>query len=165
MMIKMKGKVTVGKSLQLITGIFAVLLTLFACSAFQTIPAIPEEHPVVLDKARPQCTDCHSPLDETFPYIKYNHDMNFYKNHGKPAISGKYTCYMCHRENFCSECHGGRLELKPSQRKPDENSRQMPHRGDYLSRHQIEGRMNPASCFRCHGNPENAETCIPCHGK
>jgi hypothetical protein len=26
----------------------------------------------------------------------------------------------------------------------------MPHTGDYLSRHRIDGRLDPVSCRRCH---------------
>jgi hypothetical protein len=28
----------------------------------------------------------------------------------------------------------------------------------------MDGRINPISCFRCHGNPKSSRTCIRCHG-
>jgi hypothetical protein len=71
---------------------------------------------------------------------------------------------MCHKQSACDECHGVWVELKPSLKDQTSNYRRMPHRGDYLSRHAIDGRINPASCYRCHGNPETARTCRPCHG-
>jgi hypothetical protein len=39
---------------------------------------------------------------------------------------------------------------------------EMPHRGDYITQHQIDGRINPAPCFRCHGRRNN-ERCAECH--
>jgi hypothetical protein len=71
---------------------------------------------------------------------------------------------MCHQQQFCDECHGVRVEEKPSAKNKTSTFRRTPHRGDYLSRHRIDGRVDPTSCFRCHGNPKTAETCAPCHG-
>jgi len=43
-----------------------------------------------------------------------------------------------------------------SRRRPllfkNEVSRVMPHRGDYTVTHRIDGRLDPGSCYRCHGN-------------
>jgi hypothetical protein len=148
-----------------------ILLVLFsimliACAVLRTKDGgVPESHPIPLEMNRPQCTECHDKTDESFPYVKFNHDVFYVENHRGPALTSKSTCYMCHRDRFCAECHGGRLELKPSIRKPADVDRRMPHRGDYLARHQIEGRVNPVSCYRCHGNPESAERCVKCHGK
>ncbi|MDO9264689.1 MAG: hypothetical protein Q7U02_12035 [Desulfosalsimonadaceae bacterium] len=148
-----------------------ILLVLFsivlvACAVLRVKDGgVPESHPIPLEVNRPQCTDCHDKTDENFPYIKFNHDVFYLENHRVSALTSKSTCYMCHGERFCAECHGGRLELKPSLRKPADVDRRMPHRGDYLARHQIEGRVNPVSCYRCHGNPETAERCVKCHGK
>jgi hypothetical protein len=38
----------------------------------------------------------------------------------------------------------------------------MPHRGDYLGQHPIDGRVDPGSCVRCHGN-RNDGACIGSH--
>jgi hypothetical protein len=70
---------------------------------------------------------------------------------------------MCHQTSFCNDCHATRVELKPSERHKTETYRRMPHRGNYLARHRIDGRVDPTSCFRCHGNPKTARTCSPCH--
>jgi hypothetical protein len=32
-----------------------------------------------------------------------------------------------------------------------------------LTRHRIDGRINPTKCFRCHGAPKTARSCTPCH--
>ncbi len=146
-------------------GLFLISLILAACAVFQTNFSPPPEHPEPLNAGRPQCTDCHDSSDENFPYLKFNHDVFFVENHRVQAISGKSACDMCHKDNFCIECHGIRLELKPSLRKPSDPDRRMPHRGDFLSRHRIEGRINPVSCFRCHGSAETAERCVKCHGR
>ena len=142
-----------------------MVLAFAACAVFRADFLPPGLHPEPLAAKRPQCTDCHDKTDEYFPYMKFNHDLFFVENHRVQALSGKSSCTMCHKDSFCSECHGGRLELKPSIRKPGDTHRRIPHRGDYLTRHQIEGRINPVSCYRCHGNPGNAERCAKCHGR
>jgi hypothetical protein len=38
----------------------------------------------------------------------------------------------------------------------------LPHRGDYLNQHMIDGRINPALCARCHGRTDN-QRCRACH--
>ena len=47
-------------------------------------------------------------------------------------------------ESFCSDCHAHREELKPSDKYKEYVTRDLPHRGDYLTQHQIDGRINPA---------------------
>jgi hypothetical protein len=71
---------------------------------------------------------------------------------------------MCHQPSYCDTCHGVGVELKPSLKNQTRTNRRMPHRGDYLSRHRIDGRMDPVSCLRCHANRKTAKTCRPCHG-
>jgi hypothetical protein len=38
----------------------------------------------------------------------------------------------------------------------------MPHRGNYVTMHKIDGKVDPASCYRCHGRGNN-ERCMSCH--
>jgi hypothetical protein len=71
---------------------------------------------------------------------------------------------MCHQQSFCNDCHATYVELKPSIKNQDATYRRSPHRGDWLSRHRIEGSLDPTSCIRCHRNPKTATTCAPCHG-
>lgn len=147
------------------SGIFLLLLVviLAACTTAYQLPA---QHPeeAELGKNRPICTDCHDARNETFDYDRFSHDITWSDNHRFAAYQQEQVCNMCHQQSDCNDCHGVRVELKPSTKAPDETYRRMPHRGDFLSRHRIDGRMDPTSCFRCHGNPKSAKTCAPCHG-
>ncbi len=148
--------------------IFLLLLVPFAiaaCSLFHSRATLLPEHPKPLGSGRPQCFSCHDKTDTSFPYTKFNHDILFVDNHRAQALTGRSTCYLCHGDGFCGDCHDGRQGLKLSQRRPGDIRQRMPHRGRYLDRHQIEGRVNPVSCYRCHGNPERAERCVTCHGE
>ena len=151
--------------LKLKSGIFLLLLimTLAACA---TVYQLPAKHPEELDLGSrlPICTDCHESRDDNITYELFSHISTWYNNHRFAAYQQEQVCNMCHQQSYCNECHAVRVELKPSDKIPDQPYRRMPHRGDYLSRHAIEGRINPTSCFRCHGNPKTAQTCAPCHG-
>ena len=136
-------------------------VSLVACAATYRLPAV---HPEELEAVRPVCTDCHDTSDENVSYARYTHTINWGKDHRLAAVQSEQVCAMCHQQSYCNDCHGVRVELKPSTKTPADVFRQMPHRGDFLSRHRIEGRINPTSCFRCHGNPKTAQTCVPCHG-
>ena len=52
--------------------------------------------------------------------------------------------------------------MKPNVKMGDRPDRMAPHRGDYLVTHRIDGRLDPGSCFRCHGN-KNDGRCRQCH--
>jgi hypothetical protein len=52
--------------------------------------------------------------------------------------------------------------MKPNTKMGDRPDRRAPHRGDYLIAHRIDGRLDPGSCFRCHGN-KNDSRCRQCH--
>ncbi len=146
-----------------ITLILLVLLatSLVACVATYQFPA---KHPEELEARRPVCTDCHDSSDENVSFGRFTHTITWGKDHRLAAYQNEQVCSMCHQQSYCNDCHGVRVELKPSTKSPDDVLHNMPHRGDFLSRHRIEGRMNPTSCFRCHGNPKTAKTCAPCHG-
>lgn len=133
------------------------------CAALQGVSSVPPVHPEELEEA-PTCTECHEASDEGFVYARFNHTPVFVRDHRMEVYQQEQVCSMCHTESFCNDCHVTRVELKPSLKLQTENYRQLPHRGDYLSRHQIDGRIDPTSCFRCHGNPKSAQTCNPCHG-
>ena len=49
--------------------------------------------------------------------------------------------------------------LKPSMKYPDRLTRQLIHRGDYVSRHSIEARSNASQCATCH----SISRCDSCH--
>lgn len=128
-------------------------LILVACAHTQSIVA---QHPIKLE-GMPICGDCHTDYRSSL-----NHISDFYTRHRFWAASNSQTCGVCHNEAFCSDCHAHKEELKPSDKYKDSPELTMPHRGDYLNQHKIDGRINPASCFTCHGR-QNNERCKVCH--
>lgn len=127
---------------------------LYACANTNSIARV---HPEEV-KGIPNCSECHKDSKGAI-----NHQaIDFYAKHGFYAQSEKQTCAACHQESFCSDCHAHKEELKPSDKFGDAPERNLPHRGDYLSQHKIDGKINPASCVKCHGRQNNAG-CSSCH--
>jgi len=116
---------------------------LYACANTNSIARV---HPEAVT-GLPNCTECH-----TDSWGALNHKApDFYSKH-KFYASSKAACASCHQESFCADCHA----LK------DLVEHNLPHRGDYLSQHKIDGKINPASCVKCHGR-QNNEGCKRCH--
>jgi hypothetical protein len=136
---------------------------LLACAAEER-PSVPIRHPQEDGEDLRFCLDCHDESDEYFPFRRFTHTPFFADDHRLVANQSRNVCSMCHQPSSCDACHGVGIELKPSRRDPMRTHRRTPHRGDYLSRHRIDGRMDPVSCRRCHGNPRTTATCRPCHG-
>ncbi len=132
----------------------AVIAAFFACAErrYEVV-----WHPEELDK-KPLCSECHeddkTALDHTADYIERH---KFYSSQQQE------TCAVCHKQSFCADCHANYEEIKPSDKYKDSPERALPHRGDYISQHQIDGKINPASCFKCHGR-QNNRGCKRCHG-
>jgi hypothetical protein len=145
--------------------LLAILLLVAACAGLQSSYRLPLQHPSAADLGGPPklCMECHE-TGGNIPYQRYVHTAYFGANHRAEAYQGEAICAMCHQTSFCNDCHATRIELKPSLKNQGETYRSSPHRGDYLSRHRIDGRIDPTSCFRCHGNPKSAQTCARCHG-
>ncbi len=148
------------------TGLFLMLLGLAACAALDSGRDLPTKHvsPAVLGFNPTNCTDCHDARDEKLPFGDFVHTATWGQTHRLRAGQNEAVCAMCHQTSFCNDCHNTGSELTPSLKNQADTYRQMPHRGDYLSRHRIDGRVDPTSCFRCHGNPKSAQTCAACHG-
>jgi hypothetical protein len=153
------------KNLLSILTMLAVVLVVAACAGLQSNNMLPVNHPTAaeLDVQPKNCVECHE-RGEEMRYERYVHTADFGKNHRPEATQGEAVCAMCHQTSFCNDCHATRVELKPSLKNQSETYRSAPHRGDYLSRHRIDGRVDPTSCFRCHGNPKSARSCAKCHG-
>ena len=149
-----------------IVAVAAILIMSFlaACAAFSNYQ-LPATHPRIfeLGERREFCTKCHGFKTEPIDFERYNHTAQFTDTHRMVAYQDDRICALCHDQSFCSDCHG-RVEMKPSLKDQTRNYSRMQHRGDYLSRHRIDGRMDPSSCFRCHGSPGTSGTCQPCHG-
>jgi hypothetical protein len=129
----------------------AVLLG--ACAGPRSTVAV---HPEKL-QSPPICTSCHDA-----ERAASDHDARWMKSHGPVAVRDQRTCEMCHQISSCADCHANREEIKPSDKRPGRFDAASPHRGDWLTRHRVEGRLDPASCFPCHGR-KNEQRCRVCH--
>lgn len=131
-----------------------VLSVLYACANTKSIAI---DHPEAVT-GLPNCAECHSDL-----YGAMNHKaLDFYRKHGFYAANSRQSCTACHQESFCVDCHAHKEEIKPSDKFGDAPERMLPHRGDYLGQHKIDGRVDPTSCVKCHGR-QNNERCASCH--
>lgn len=141
---------------RLLLGFPLALAFLWAASC-AVHEGVPLYHPEELTEA-PLCSDCHS---DEWPEA-LDHTPTYETDHGYQAARWNPVCQTCHSQAFCADCHGYEEELKPSDKIKDQPWRNAPHRGDYLSQHRIDGRINPAPCFKCHGR-RNDRTCRECH--
>jgi len=139
------------------------LYILFACAVPEERDSIPVAHPDEVGRNE-LCTECHETEEDSIIFERYDHTVYFSNKHGHEASRSGRVCNMCHQQSFCNDCHVTRTELKPSIKNQTGTYRRMPHRGDYLTRHRIDGRIDPTPCFRCHGNPKSSQTCVRCHG-
>ena len=103
------------------------------------------------------CTSCHD-ADRA----AYDHDAAWMRSHGKAAVRDQRSCELCHQQSTCADCHGMKEEIKPSVKRSSRFDAETPHRGDYLTQHRIDGRVDPASCYPCHGR-KNEARCRTCH--
>jgi hypothetical protein len=135
----------------MLAAAFAAVIA--ACAKTASLAA---RHPMEVE-GMPICSDCHSDGRAAL-----SHTAEFSFRHKFYAAQQKQTCSLCHNDSFCSDCHPHKEELKPSDKYKDSPERALPHRGDYISQHKIDGKVNPASCFPCHGR-QNNERCRACH--
>ena len=147
-------------SLLLITVAIAI-----GCAGSVARKAPPVRHPEDVTWSGVDCLECHD--DELTGALKtygtFNHSTTCLLKHGTYASQGQDLCAGCHGDSFCMECHTTEGELQPGVRFGNRPDRLLtPHRGDYLVQHQIDGRVDPGSCVRCHGN-RNDGKCLPCH--
>lgn len=113
-------------------------------------------HPETV-KGAPICSSCHDAASAAA-----DHDARWMKSHGAVAIRDQRNCEMCHKGSSCADCHGSKEEIKPSDKRVGRFDADTPHRGDYLTKHRSDGRLDPASCFPCHGR-KNVGRCGTCH--
>jgi hypothetical protein len=136
-----------------------------ACSLLSPDASFSPAHPQDSLTARPQCSTCHE--SETLkgaqkPFASFDHNATFVKDHKFQAGSDSNVCASCHSQSFCTECHTGKTMMKPSTMRGDRPDREMPHRGDYMTMHKVDGRNDPTGCFKCHGRANN-DKCLICH--
>jgi hypothetical protein len=154
---------TTTRCFSIAAAIILLLGVLQVRTAWTQDELLPLQHPREEGDLR-RCSDCHDAEPDGFPFRRYEHTPLFGDNHRLTAAGSQSVCDMCHQPGFCSACHGAGAGLKPSLKNHADPRPLTPHRGDYLIRHRIDGRLNPAKCFRCHGRPKAAKTCRPCHG-
>ncbi len=114
------------------------------------------------DYAQARCQPCHVDLKRypLKPISDFKHEANFLRAHGQMAKSDAATCAACHEQTSCAECHAAATRpVKPDVQWPEKVGASFIHRGDFVSRHRIEARADPASCRKCHGSA----SCNACH--
>lgn len=141
------------KILVLVVCIIGSAAFLYACAETASIA---KRHPIEVEP-NPICADCHTDWRASM-----NHTQNYATQHRLYSLQQSRTCNMCHTQAFCAYCHAHKEELKPSDKYKDSPQRAMPHPGDYVTQHTIDGKINPAACFKCHGRQNNAR-CRACH--
>jgi hypothetical protein len=113
------------------------------------------------DFAVGRCTPCHVDLRKyEKPVHEYTHEANFLETHGRWARNNVSTCASCHDQTMCSQCHTATTRpMPPSVQFPEKVGAEFIHRGDWISRHQIDALADPVSCTKCHGTGY----CQSCH--
>lgn len=140
-------------------------LTLAACAQMKTVSTLPDRHPEALATGQQvNCLECHEEQGKgTMKSLgAFSHSPAFVKNHRFYAASDDRLCATCHKGTFCTDCHTNKIEMKPSTLHGNRPDREMPHRGNFQTLHKIEGKLDPASCYRCHGRGNN-DRCVACH--
>lgn len=141
------------------TSIKALFITalalLWIAVVFGTSFAI-QKHPIELT-GKPVCSVCH-----TDTWSEMDHTSSWSSTHKFRARQDPLLCGACHKDSFCADCHASKEELKPSDKYKDSPQMELPHRGDYVTRHIIDAKLDPAPCYRCHGRGNNSR-CKVCH--
>lgn len=136
--------------------IFCLSMALMALLSPEARSAsLPERHPMEVENGL--CSECHDDKDYGIEHLP-----GWFGEHRFRAAQNNALCSMCHAQSFCADCHAGKEEMKPSDKFTESPLRGMPHRGDYITRHKIDAKINPAPCFRCHGRGNNGK-CKLCH--
>jgi hypothetical protein len=76
------------------------------------------------------------------------HTPDFIERHKSVAADDSGFCANCHKEDFCTDCHDGRVRPRTV------------HPNDYLNMHAIEARMATQKCASCH---RDQSFCLDCH--
>lgn len=113
--------------------------------------------------AKLDCTFCHKDLSQIArsPSGFLVHRQGWARDHGTLARNAPGTCAQCHEPSHCASCHSRKEELTLAQRNPEGVERQLIHRGDWITRHGADARLDQASCLKCHG----VKGCADCHAR
>jgi hypothetical protein len=107
------------------------------------------------------CMPCHTDFRRVplRPLAYFSHEGEFLKRHAHAARVEPNTCAQCHEQTFCADCHARTAATAVEFKLPERADRQFLHRNDYVTRHAMEAREDPALCSRCHGT----SFCQDCH--
>jgi bacterioferritin-associated ferredoxin len=116
-------------------------------------------HRPEFDKGR--CTPCHQAehLRRLQPPTFSRHDTGWIRRHGPMAKRAEPVCNQCHTQTQCADCHDQRQTIPIEVRSPEKIEAGFVHRGDFVTRHPIEARSQPATCLKCH----STSSCDSCH--
>ncbi len=108
-----------------------------------------------------RCDNCHVDLSSypLRPVSEVSHQGDFLRRHANVAKASSKSCAVCHDQNFCLDCHARTASVPIETKLADRPDRQFIHRQDFLGRHSVEARADPAQCQRCH----SVSTCETCH--
>jgi hypothetical protein len=146
-------------------GTLLALGVLTACSLLAPEASFAPTHPEKLGAGRPICATCHGEEQmkgAAKAYASFDHTPAFVKDHKFAAGRDAGTCSACHSQSFCADCHGGRTMISPATKLGNRPDRATPHPANFLALHRVEGKLDPTSCFKCHGRANN-ERCTTCH--
>lgn len=76
------------------------------------------------------------------------HTPDFIQRHKMVAANDSQFCANCHKEDFCTGCHDGRVRPRSI------------HPNDYISMHPVEARLATQKCQSCH---REQSFCLQCH--
>jgi hypothetical protein len=76
------------------------------------------------------------------------HTPDWIQRHREVAAADSQFCASCHTEDYCTDCHDGRVRPRNI------------HPADYISMHPIEARMSTQKCTSCH---QEQSFCLTCH--
>ncbi len=76
------------------------------------------------------------------------HTPDFIERHKMVAANDSQFCATCHKEDFCTGCHDGRVRPRTI------------HPSNFLQMHPVEARMNTEKCTSCH---REQSFCLTCH--
>ncbi|MBV8758795.1 MAG: hypothetical protein JO257_16020 [Deltaproteobacteria bacterium] len=107
------------------------------------------------------CDACHRRLDDatTLPQSHLAHDGDWLREHGTRAAASADACQSCHRETFCTQCHGQNVPVLPATASFADPFAPSVHRGGFAGRHALEARADPGACITCHSQ----DRCVQCH--
>ncbi|WP_428266075.1 hypothetical protein [Haliangium sp.] len=107
------------------------------------------------------CDGCHVDLaaELSRPASHLVHTDDFARTHGDVAAASADLCGSCHRQTFCTSCHGAEVPLLPSRSEPEDPLRAGVHRAGFLARHAVDAHAEPALCTSCH----SPSSCRDCH--